>query len=125
MTSNLLVHHIEIVKRLALGIEPIDALRQQRILFPLQVEFNDSTLNQQRPPFQKYLSNRFVIFYDDYFTAAARTVNLRLFDAQSTQYLVEEDLRRYVPRKLRISVKKLRGLQINRVPIILEGGEWE
>jgi hypothetical protein len=23
------------------------------------------------------------------------------------------------------NVKKLRGLQINRVPIILEGGEWE
>jgi len=113
----------EIASRLALGIEPIDAQRQQRILSPLQITFDDVVIGNKRPTFVVHPSNRFVILYDNYFEPRDRRINLRIFDTAVSKYSTVGDLRRYVPRKLRIKIERLRFAE-NRPPLARSCQPW-
>jgi hypothetical protein len=97
----------ETVQRLALGIEPIDAMREQPLLLPVMLTHDDAPLGFVRPPFQRHASNRWALRYDAYYAAPARTVNLRLFDQAETFYDADADRRRFVPRRFGIALPTL------------------
>ena len=95
-----------IAHRLALGIEPIDALRGQRALAPLAVACDAPAEDGLHPRFDRHPSNRFVLRYDATL-ANGGTVDLRLFAARGPVYALGNDTRRYVPRRLRIALPTL------------------
>jgi len=97
----------ETVHALALGVEPIDAAREQPMLMPVMLTHDDQPLGHRRQPFQRHPSNRQVLLYDGYYAPQARTVDLRLFDQNEPLYSTERDRRRFVPRRLRIGLAAL------------------
>ena len=101
----------ELTHRLALGIEPIDSAREQPMLMPVMLTFDDLPLGNARPQIQRHPSNRQVLLYDDYYAAEARNVDLRFFDQHERMYATDADRRRFVPRRLRIALPKLDAAQ--------------
>lgn len=97
----------ETVHALALGVEPVDAAREQPMLMPVMLTHDDRPLGHRRQPFQRHPSNRQVLLYDGYYTPQARNVDLRLFDQTEPLYSTEHDRRRFVPRRLRIGLPAL------------------
>jgi hypothetical protein len=97
----------ETVQRLALGVEPIDAAREQPLLQPVMLTHDDAPLGFVRQAFQRHASNRWALRYDAYYAAPARTVNLRLFDQVEALYDPDADRRRFVPRRLGIALPTL------------------
>ena len=100
----------ESVQRLALGVEPIDAAREQPLLSPVMLTHDDAphrSSGHPRPPFLRHASNRQTLLYDTYYAAAPRTLTLRLFDSAEALYSVDADRRRFVPRRLRITLPTL------------------
>lgn len=73
--------------RLALGVEPIDAMRGGRVPHPLQVTFDDVPLGLPRPVVDRHDSCLHALRYPE---GAITEARLRLF----------EENRRYVPRRL-------------------------
>lgn len=96
-----------LVHRLALGIEPIDSAREQPMLMPVMLTFDDLPFGNARPQIQRHPSNRQVLLYDDYYAAAPRNVDLRCFDQNERMYATSADRRRFVPRRLRIELPGL------------------
>lgn len=101
----------ETVHALALGVEPMDAAREQPMLMPVMLTHDDRPLGHRRQPFQRHPSNRQVLLYDGYYAAQARNVDLRLFDQAEPLYSTEHDRRRFVPRRLRIGLPSLAGAE--------------
>lgn len=97
----------ETVRALALGVEPIDAAREQPMLLPVMLTHDDRPLGHRRQPFQRHPSNRQVLLYDGYYAPQARNLDLRLFDQTEPLYSTEHDRRRFVPRRLRIGLPSL------------------
>lgn len=114
----------ETVHRLALGIEPIDAARNQVLLTPIMLTFDDLPLGNARSTLARHPSNRHVLLYDAHYASQPRTVDLRIFDQRERAagsgrrsavtkptpgrlYDTESDGRRFVPRRLRIRLRAL------------------
>jgi hypothetical protein len=81
----------ETIKRLALGLEPIDFGLGLRICHPIDVMFDKAPLKLPTPAIDRHRSCRYVLLYDPKSTSP---VDLRLVDAA----------RRFVPRRLRIPI---------------------
>ena len=82
---------VESVKRLALGLEPIDAALRLRPSYPIDVTFDVAPLGLPRPAIDHHRTGLHVLLYS---AALTSPVDLRLVD----------HARRYVPRRLRIPI---------------------
>lgn len=107
MNQVLAARYNESIQRLALGVEPVDAAREQPMLTPVMLTHDDAPFGNPRQAFQRHASNRHALRYDSYYGAAARTVVLRLFDQAEALYDPESDRRRFVPRRLQIVLPTL------------------
>lgn len=107
MNSLLPERFSESVQRLALGVEPIDAAREQPMLMPVMLTHDDAALGGVRPRFLRHTSNRQTLRYDAYYAAAPRTLTLRFFDTADPLYSVDSDRRRFIPRRLQITLPTL------------------
>lgn len=98
----------ETVQRLALGVEPIDAQRGQPMLSPVMLTHDDgpSTGGRHRE-FERHPSNRWSLRYGARDTAAASTVDLRLYDQPAPPYDSDSDRRRFVPRRIGLRLPAL------------------
>jgi hypothetical protein len=81
----------ETIKRLALGLEPIDFAQRLRIGHPIEVAFDVAPLKLPRPPINRHRSCLWVLLYESKLTSP---VDLRFLDAE----------RRFVPRRLSIPI---------------------
>lgn len=93
------------IVRLALGIELVDAARNERSLLPLSVVFDDVVLGNVRPRLLRHPSNRFTLTYDNYFAAQPRDADVRVFDGGGDLYDPRTDGRRFVPRRFRLRLR--------------------
>lgn len=107
MNQVLAARYSESIQRLALGVEPIDAAREQPMLTPVMLTHDDAPFGNPRQAFQRHASNRHALRYDSYYGAAPRTLVLRLFDQTQALYDPESDRRRFVPRRLQIALPTL------------------
>lgn len=96
----------EIIHRLALGIEPIDAQRGRRLSYHLQVAYDLALAGLKRPPLERHTSNLFALRYQPGVPDSTGRVDLRFFDQRDPPYKAENDCRRIVPRRLRIPILK-------------------
>jgi hypothetical protein len=84
----------ENVKRLALGLEPVDAGLRTRLPHAIQVTFDSDPLGLPRPHIDRHHSCRHALLFDPSFTDQ---VDLRFLDPE----------RRIVPRRMRIPLRPL------------------
>jgi hypothetical protein len=94
----------ELIHRLALGIEPIDAQRGRRLSYQLQAGYDVSLAGLNRPPLEVHNSNLFTLRYQPGVPDSTGRVDLRFFDQTEAAYKTENDRRRIVPRRLRIPI---------------------
>lgn len=100
--------YVEIVNRLALGVEPMDAQRGARLSSPLQAAYDD-LLNLPRPPIERHDSNLFALRYQ---RGVKTKLDVRFFDAAEQTYNPRRDRRRVVPRRLRIPFLTLAEVEV-------------
>lgn len=93
--------YVEIIHRLALGIEPIDAHYRRRLSYPIQLRYDAEQLDLPRPPIDRHLSNLFSLRYQPGVTTP---IDVRAFDLADPHYDPKYDRRRIVPRRLRIPI---------------------
>ena len=104
---------VENVERLALGIEPMDAVRARPLTYQLQVEHEASLLlGLQRPPIERHTSNRYALRYQP---GVKTPIELRFFDTANRIYKPERDRRRIVPRRLRIPILTLADVETDEL----------
>jgi hypothetical protein len=96
--------YVEIVHRLALGIEPIDAHCRRRLSYPIQLNYDAEQFNLPRPPIDRHLSNLFSLRY---LPGVTTPIDVRAFDLSDPRYDPKYDRRRIVPRRLRIPILSL------------------
>jgi hypothetical protein len=96
--------YVEIVHRLALGVEPMDAQRGGRLGYQLQAIYDSQRTGLPRPPIERHTSNLFSLRYQPGVTTQ---LDLRFFDSVERLYRPEHDRRRVVPRRLRIPILTL------------------
>ena len=96
--------YVETIERLALGIEPLDALHGRPLSYQLQVEHEATLAGLRRPPVERHISNRYALRYQPGVTTP---LDLRFFDSSERVYSPERDRRRIVPRRLRIPILSL------------------
>ncbi|HEV7745447.1 MAG TPA: hypothetical protein VGO56_10665 [Pyrinomonadaceae bacterium] len=100
--------YVEIIHRLALGIEPIDAQCGRRLSYSLQVGYDFAQLGLPRPPIERHISNLFSLRYQP---GLKSPVDVRVFDLQQPFYDPKYDRRRIVPRRLSIPVLSLSAVE--------------
>lgn len=93
---------VENVRRLALGLEPIDAERGARIAHPIRVAFDEEMTGLTRPPVARHDSCLHALLYQP---GLADRVRLRFF----------EDWRGFVPRVVSDRVRRALPVQIRAV----------
>jgi hypothetical protein len=100
--------YVEIVHRLALGIEPIDSHYRRRLSYPIQLRHDAENLDLPRPPIDRHLTDHRVsnLFSVRYQPGITSPIDLRAFDlpVEKPKYDPKYDRRRIVPRRLRIPV---------------------
>jgi hypothetical protein len=96
--------YVEVIHRLGLGIEPIDAQGSRRLGHELQVRDDKAHLGSSRPPVERHASNLYALRYQEGVTTP---IDLRFFDSTERFYTPEYDRRRIVPRRLRIPILSL------------------
>ena len=96
--------YVELVQRLALGIEPMDAIHARQLTYALRVEHDGAHLGLRRPPIEHHTSNRYALRYQPNLPTS---VDLRFFDLSDRFYTPQNDRRRIVPRRLRIPILSL------------------
>lgn len=96
--------YVEIIHRLALGVEPMDAQRGGRLGYQLQAIYDSQQTGLPRPPIERHTSNLFSLRYQPGVTTQ---LDLRFFDSAKRLYRPEHDRRRIVPRRLRIPILTL------------------
>lgn len=105
--SNLFLpgRYTEQVRRLALGIEPLDAVRATRVLHPIQILVERPAADLPRPRLVRHLSGLFVLVHE---RGVPTTLDLRLCDlgepGHPPGYRPATDRRRLVPRRLRVEI---------------------
>jgi hypothetical protein len=93
--------YVEVIDRLALGIEPIDAQRGGRLAYPLQIQHEASVSGLPRPPIERHESNLYALRFQKGITTP---LQLRFFDSTSPSYRPERDRRRIVARRFSIPI---------------------
>jgi hypothetical protein len=91
----------ENIQRLALGLEPIDAMRLRRVAQPLRVEVESPPRASAKPPVQRHPSCLHALLY---YPALVDSVDIRIFehfDPQETEWQYHLP-RQFVPRRFRI-----------------------
>lgn len=102
MTNEFLAsRYVEVIERLALGIEPIDSQRGSRLNYPLQIQHEASLAGLPRPPIERHDSNLYALRYQRGITTP---LQLRFFDSSSLLYRPEHDRRRIVARRFLIPI---------------------
>ena len=96
--------YVELIKRLALGIEPMDAVQARQLSYELRVEHDGAQFGLRRPPIERHTSNRYALRYQPNLLTS---VDLRFFDLSDRFYTPQNDRRRVVPRRLRIPILSL------------------
>lgn len=96
--------YAEVVHRLALGIEPIDAQRSQRLSHALFVGYDAAQFGLPRPLIERHDSNLYALRYQP---GVTKQLDLRFFDLSERFYQPQYDRRRIVPRRLRIPLLTL------------------
>ncbi len=96
--------YVEVIHRLALGIEPIDAQRDRRLSYALQVEYDAAPFGRARPPIERHTSNLYALRYQP---GVKTPLDLRFFDLSERFYQPQNDRRRVVPRRLSIPILTL------------------
>jgi len=96
--------YVEIIHRLALGIEPLDAFRGARLGYQLQAVYEAQQQGLLRPPIERHLSNLFSLRYQP---GVATQLDLRFLDSAEPVYRPEYDRRRVAPRRLGIPILTL------------------
>ena len=95
----------ERVRRLALGIEPIDAIRGSRVLHPIQILVERPSPGLPRPRLIRHLSGLFVLTHDP---GVPTDLEMRLCDQGDPRdppgFRAKTDRRRLVPRRLRVEI---------------------
>jgi hypothetical protein len=104
MNQFLSSRYVEIIHRLALGIEPIDAQCQRRLSYSIQLGHDGEQFGLPRPQIERHRSNRFSLRYQPGVTTP---VDVRAFDLAEPSYDPRYDRRRIVPRRLRIPILSL------------------
>lgn len=104
MNQFLASRFVEVIQRLALGIEPIDAQSARRLSYALQVVYDVSPLGLPRPPIERHASNLYALRYQP---GVSQQIDLRFFDLSERTYKPQYDRRRVVPRRLSIPVLSL------------------
>ncbi|MEK6405765.1 MAG: hypothetical protein AABN34_02250 [Acidobacteriota bacterium] len=96
--------YVEVIQRLALGIEPIDAQSARRLSYGLQVVYDVPPFGLPRPPIERHASNLYALRYQPGVTTP---LDLRFFDSPDRFYKRESARRRIVPRRLSIPILTL------------------
>lgn len=96
--------YVEVIERLALGIEPIDSQRAGRLGYPLQVQHEATILGLPRPQIERHTSNRYALRYQ---LGITTPLHLRFFDSATPRYRPENDRRRIVARRFTIPILTL------------------
>ncbi|HZF28872.1 MAG TPA: hypothetical protein VE907_07130 [Gammaproteobacteria bacterium] len=91
--------YVEVVHRLALGIEAVDALRAGRIAPAIRITFDEIPLGLKRSEIMRHDSAVFALLYD---ASIEDTIVVRLFDGSDARWSPKTDRRRFVPRRLRV-----------------------
>jgi hypothetical protein len=104
--------YVEIAHRLALGIEPLDALRGGRLGYQLQAVYDAQQMGLPRPPIERHLSNLFSLRYQP---GVATQLDLRFLDSAERIYRPEYDRRRVAPRRLGIPILTLTDVETAEV----------
>lgn len=118
MNEFLAAEFVERVDRLALGLEPIDAERRNRIAHPIRVIFNEEALGLSRPRVDRHDSCLHALLYQN---GVSGRVRLRFF----------ENFRRFVPRLISfpiLTVQQAEALNYrNRVrrPLLFPGAAYD
>ena len=96
--------YVEVIHRLALGIEPLDAWRGGRLSYQLQAVYDAQQPGLPRPPIERHRSNLFSLRYQPGVTTQ---LDLRFLDSAEQVYRPEYDRRRVAPRRLSIPILTL------------------
>lgn len=101
--------YVEIIHRLALGIEPIDSHYRRRLSYPIQLRHDAEQFDLPRPPLDRHLTNERVsnLFSLRYQPGVTTPVDVRAFDLSEPKYDPRYDRRRIVPRRFRIPILTL------------------
>lgn len=103
--------YVEIIHRLALGIEPIDSHYRRRLSYDIQLRHDAENFNLPRPPIDVHVTNNRVsnLFSLRYQPGVTTPIDLRAFDLDITRrrYDPKYDRRRIVPRRFRIPILTL------------------
>lgn len=114
----------ELVQRLGLGIEAVDALRDGRIPYPLAITFDEVPLGLPRPQIMRHDSAAFALLLDE---RVGDEIVVRLFDSARTVWSASADRRRFVPRRLRIPLVSADGTVTLRArrPLLYPGATYD
>lgn len=104
MNQVLSSRYVEVIQRLALGIEPIDAQSARRLSYAIQVVYDMAPFGLPRPPIERHTSNLYALRYQP---GVTKQIALRFFDLPERSYKPEYDRRRVVPRRLSIPILTL------------------
>ena len=96
--------YVEVIQRLALGIEPIDSQRGSRLGYPLQIQHEAALLGLPRPPIERHTSNLYALRYQP---GISTPLQLRFFDSDRPVYKPQHDRRRIVARRFSIPMLEL------------------
>ena len=96
--------YVEMIQRLALGIEPIDWQRGSRLGYPLQIQHEAALLGLPRPPIERHTSNLYALRYQP---GISPPLQLRFFDSDRPVYKPQHDRRRIVARRFSIPILEL------------------
>ena len=91
--------YVENVRRLALGLEAVDALRGARIPDDIRITFDEVPQGLPRPSIVRHDSAAFALLYGP---AIGDSIVIRLFDSAYSVWTESRDRRRFVPRRFRV-----------------------
>jgi hypothetical protein len=99
--------YAENFQRLALGLEPVDAMRLRRVGTPLTIKVEQPPKASAKPPVQRHASCLHALLY---YPALLDSVDIRIFEDYEPfepPLLVSQQLspRRFVPRRFRIPLR--------------------
>lgn len=120
MNQFLSSRYVEVIQRLALGIEPIDAQSARRLSYALQVAYDGAPFGKRHPPIERHASNLYALRYQP---GVTNPLDLRFFDSSERFYKRESDRRRIVPRRLSIPILMLGDVEDQELQEAEAGGK--
>ncbi|WP_255990914.1 hypothetical protein [Chitinolyticbacter albus] len=93
-------------RRLAVGIELMDAASAQPVLMPIHIGLDEVTA-PRRPPLRRLPSNRYALLYRDDLASAPQPLVLRVSATPDGRYSLPYAHRGFVPRRLALTLPTL------------------